>query len=176
MGGSLRDQLLKAGLVDPRKARQAEAEKRKQGRQQRSGTPEAERVAAQQALAEKAARDRELNRRRQEEARRKALAAEVADLIRSHVIARDGGDVRYSFADGQVLKQIYVTRAQQHQLATGQIGIVRHGEGYALVAAAVAEKVRARDQASLVLLNATDAGEDADDPYAAYKVPDDLMW
>jgi uncharacterized protein YaiL (DUF2058 family) len=42
----------------------------------------------------------------------------------------------------------------------------------------VAEKIRQRDVAAVVLLNtrAAEAAADPDDPYAAYQIPDDLMW
>jgi hypothetical protein len=176
MGGSLREQLLKAGLTDPRKAKQVETEKRKEGRQRRNAPPGVERPVAQQAMSAKAERDRVLNRERQEAARRKAVAAEVADLVRAHRLSREGGDVAYHFPDGRAIKQLYVTPAQQRQLAGGQLAIVRDGKGYALVDPGVAEKVRVRDEASLVLLNRPDAPREEDDPYAQYKVPDDLMW
>jgi len=176
MGGSLQDQLLKAGLVDSQKARQARTEKRKQGRQQHGGAADADRLAAQQALAEKAERDRELNRRRQEEARRKALAAEITELVRVHRIPREGGDRPYNFTDGKLVKRIYVTEAQQRQLANGQLAIVRQGDGYELVSAEVAERIRAREGASLVLLNPAKTRDEEDEAYAEYKVPDDLIW
>jgi len=168
--------LLKAGLVDSQKARQATAEKRKQSRQQHGTSPDRDRLAAQQALAEKAERDRELNRRRQEEARRKAVAAEIAELVRAHRVSRDGGEVPYNFADGKLVKRIYVTETQRRQLAGGQLAVVRQGEGYDLVPLDVAEKIRARDGAGLVLLNQPKAEEEQDEAYAAYRVPDDLMW
>lgn len=176
MGGSLQDQLLKAGLIDSRKAKQVETDKRKQGRQQRGGSADRDRPAVQQALAEKTARDRELNRRREEEARRRAVAAEVEDLIRTHRVQTDRGDLTYNFADGQVVKRVSVTPDQRRQLANGQLAVVRDGAGYALVPVEIAQRIRARDEACIVLLNQPDAREDPADPYAQYKVPDDLMW
>jgi hypothetical protein len=178
MGGSLREQLLKAGLVDPRKAREAEVEKRKEGRQRRGAPPGRGEPPARPATDAKVERDRTLNREREEAARRKAVAAEVADLVRAHRLSREGSEVAFHFRVGGAIKQLYVTRAQQRQLAAGQVAIVRDGKGYALVTAEVAEKVRARDEASVALLNRpeTPPAEAEDDPYARYKVPDDLMW
>jgi hypothetical protein len=176
MGGSLQDQLLKAGLVDARKAKQLESEQRKQGRQQRAAASQRDRAAAEQAQAEKAERDRELNRRREEEARRRALSAEIDDLVRAHQVPSGQGELAYNFADGRLVKRVYVTDAQRRQLAGGQLAIVRHGPGYALVPAEIAGKVRERDAARVVVLNAPQAREDPDDPYAQYRVPDDLMW
>ena len=39
----------------------------------------------------------------------------------------------------------------------------------------VAEKIRQRDEAAVVLLNDRNV-QDEDDPYADYPIPDDLMW
>lgn len=172
---SLKDQLLKAGLADAKKARRAEHEKR-----QMAKDPTAETAAklAEKALAEKAERDRALNRAQQEEKEKRAIAAQIRQLIERHRIARAGGDVSYQFTDEKKIKKLYVTAAQQTQLANGQVAVVRLGEGYELVPTVVAEKIRQRDTAAVVLLNTrkTGAEADADDPYAAYQIPDDLMW
>lgn len=172
---SLKDQLMKAGLADAKKARKAEHEKRQQARD-----PNAENAAqlAQKALAEKAERDRELNRQRQEEMNLKAVAAQIRQLIENNRIDRKGGEISWQFTDAKKIKKLYVTKAQQDQLTRGVIGIVRFGEGHELVPAVVAEKIRQRDAEAVVLLNSRkeSAEVDADDPYADYKIPDDLMW
>ncbi|MEP5013831.1 MAG: DUF2058 family protein, partial [Marinomonas sp.] len=68
---SLQEQLLKAGMVDKKKAKQITQEKRKQAKQAK-GTGKViideGKEAAKRALAEKAERDREMNRLRQAEA------------------------------------------------------------------------------------------------------------
>ena len=41
----------------------------------------------------------------------------------------------------------------------------------------VAEKIRERDDGHfIVIAEQTDGQMDEDDPYAAYQIPDDLMW
>ncbi len=172
---SLKDQLMKAGLADAKKARKAEHEKRQQARD-----PDAESAQqiAQQAQAEKAERDRELNRQREEEKQRKAVGAQIRQLIENNRLDRKGGDISWQFTDARKIKKLYVSKAQQDQLTRGLIGIVRLGEGHELVPAVVAEKIRQRDAEAVVLLNSRKAADsvDADDPYADYKIPDDLMW
>ncbi|HEX4870631.1 MAG TPA: DUF2058 domain-containing protein [Moraxellaceae bacterium] len=172
---SLKDQLMKAGLADAKKARRAEHEKRQMAKDPDAET--AEQLAAR-AMAGKAERDRELNRQQQEEKERRAVAAQIRQLVERHRIARAGGDVSFQFTDGKKIKKLYVTAAQQTQLASGQVAIVRLGEGYELVPTVVAEKLRQRDEAAVVLLNVrkADAAGAEDDPYAAYQIPDDLMW
>src|SRR5690606_42101827 len=65
---SLQDQLLKAGVVDAKKAQQLKHEKHKQTKQQPQNKPVVDeaKAAARQALAGQAARDREINRQKQE--------------------------------------------------------------------------------------------------------------
>jgi uncharacterized protein YaiL (DUF2058 family) len=66
------------------------------------------------------------------------------------------------------------------QLAVGNLVIVRHDAGYALIPRAAADKVYPRD-ASLVVLDhgkpgATDGAGADDGYYSQFKVPDDLVW
>lgn len=172
---SLKDQLLKAGLTDAKKARKAEHEKRQDAR-----NPQAESAQqlARQTQAEKAERDRALNLAQQEEKQRKAIAAQIRQLIEQHRIEHKGGDVAYQFTDEKKIKKLYVKREQQDQLVRGQIGIVRLADGHELVPAVIAEKIRQRDAVAVVLLNLRSSETAAvdDDPYADYKIPDDLMW
>ncbi len=179
MGNSLQEQLLKAGLVDAHKLNQTRTSQRKQVKQTGRRGPQADnetRAAAERARAEKAARDRELNRQRQEEAALRAAENEIRQLIHSHRVVRDGGDLAFNFTDGTALKRIYINKAQHAGLVNGSLALVRQDAFYEVIPAEIAERVRARD-ASLVLVHnqPTDQPE-ADDPYADYQVPDDLMW
>ena len=181
MGNSLQDQLLKAGLVDEQKVRQAKSAKRKKSKQGR-GKPQTDDQArrAAQAAADKAARDRELNRKRQEEARRKAQENELRQLIHAHRVLRGEGDVAFNFQDGGALKRVYVTAEQQQALVKGGLALVRQDAGYELIPTEIAARVRERNAALVLVLNDSpapkDDATDSDDPYAGYEVPDDLMW
>lgn len=76
MGLSLRDQLLKAGLVNEKQAKQVGKQQQKQKRLVHKGQAELDdstRQAALQAQAEKAARDQELNRQQQEKPSRRPV-------------------------------------------------------------------------------------------------------
>lgn len=178
MGNSLQDQLLKAGLINEQRAKQARSSKRKKGKQSggKAMPGEEDRRRAQQAAAEKTRRDAELNRQRQEEARRKAEANELRQLIHSNRIPRGEGDVAYSFLDGGSVKRIYVTAEQQAKLSKGNLAVVRQDTGYELLAPDIAERVKARAESLIVVLNKPGGDGGEDDEYADYKVPDDLMW
>lgn len=173
---SLQDQLLKAGVIDKNKANKIKKAKHKQLKQTPKGkTGEGEaRALARQAQAEKAERDREINRQRQREAERKAVGAQIVQLITNHRIPRDG-DIAFQFADGKKIKKIYVNALQQGQLERGQVVIARLGESYELVPKVVAEKIQQRDQDVIVFQSSRDEA-DENDPYAGYEIPDDLMW
>ena len=176
---SLQDQLLKAGIVDKKKAKQIKQEQRKEAKSRPKGQEQVDenREQAKRNMAEKAERDRELNRQRQAEAEQKAIHAQIIQLIEMNRIDRQGGDVAYQFTDGTKIKKIYVTPKLQDDLSRGRLAIARLAEGYELLPAAAAEKIMQRDEAAIVLLNSVDATQvDEDDPYADYQIPDDLMW
>lgn len=176
---SLQDQLLKAGVIDQKKAKAIKKEKTKQARQQLKGKPvvDESKAAAQQALAAKAARDREINRQKEAEAEARALRAQIAQLVSMNRIDRGNGDVPYQFTDDRKIKKIHITTRLQQQLVSGVIAIVRFDEGYELVPASVADKIRQRDEKTVVLHNTRSSSEiEEDDPYAEFQIPDDLMW
>ncbi|MCW8884851.1 MAG: DUF2058 domain-containing protein [Motiliproteus sp.] len=177
MSNSLHDQLLKAGLVDKKKAQASKKQKHKQ-RTQGKGITEAEqaKLDAQKAREEKAARDRELNRQRKEDADRKAIKAQIRQLIEMNRISNRDGEVAYNFTDQRKIKRIYITDALVDQLSRGHLAIVSLNEQYELVPTKVADKIRQRDESVIVQYIEPSAQDDEDDPYAEYKIPDDLMW
>ncbi len=178
---SLQDQLLKAGVVDQKKAKQLNKEKRKAAKQSKAkGQPQVDeaKAAAAKALAEKSERDREMNRQRQAEVEKKAIQAQITQLINTNKLDRKAGDLAYQFVDGKKIKKLYVTSKLQDQLTKGQIAIVKQGDQYELVPARIAEKIKQRDEARVLVLHekGNSAAVDEDDPYADYPIPDDLMW
>lgn len=63
------------------------------------------------------------------------------------------------------------------QIAEGRQAIVKLGASYEVVPAETARKIQQRDAASVIVFNEPNETTDAvDDPYAAYQVPDDLIW
>lgn len=64
----------------------------------------------------------------------------------------------------------------RNKLSNGWLAIVRHGGGYEVIPREAALKIQERDASRIVLLNTHVEEPDADDPYAAYQIPDDLMW
>ena len=176
---SLQDQLLKAGLVGEKQAKQVSKQKRKEQKiQKKSNQPVVDetKVKIQQDREEKAARDRELNAQRKAEADQKAIAAQIKQLIERNLQSKGGGNVAYNFTDGSKIKKIYVSQAVFDQLSRGRLAIVRLGENYELVPLPVADKIAERDASIIASVSAKQDHTDEDDPYAEYEIPDDLMW
>ena len=185
MSLSLREQLLKAGLVTEQQVNKAERDQRQRehgstrntprpGRQERGPTPRE--LAAQKAAAEKAARDAELNRRKQEKAERKARFAEIRQLVEQNHVARVETDDYYNFQDGAKIRRVSVTPELRERLIRGALAIVRCEGRYAFVPAEVGQRIRARVERALIHWNDPAAKPAADDPYKDFAVPDDLMW
>ena len=176
---SLQDQLLKAGLADQKKAKAVRSEKRKQRKQQPKGAAqvsEAE-MRARKAREEKAERDRQLNREHQKEAEKKAIQAQIRQLVETNRLDRSRGETAYQFIDGKKIKKILVDDIMVDQLSRGRLAVVAFGDSYEVVPDKVARKIMERDESAVISLHdrqQDDAGED--DPYAGYEIPDDLMW
>ena len=170
---SLQEQLLKAGLADEKKAKAIRNEKKKQRKQQPKGTVqvnEAE-VRARQAREEKAERDR------QQEAEKKAIKAQIRQLVASNRLDRSRGETSYQFVDGKKIKKIFVNDAMVDQLSRGRLAIICVDDTYEIVPDKVARKIMERDDQAVIVLHdrkTDDQGDD--DPYAGYEIPDDLMW
>src|SRR5690554_59118 len=180
MSLSLRDQLLKAGLVNEKQVKQATKDKRRQQRLVKKGAAkedDSQRQAALQAMAEKQQRDQELNRQQQEKAERRAQVAQIRQLIESARLPKLTSEDYYNFVDHKKVKRIAVNDMVRDKLSSGSLAIVKHGGGYEIIPREAALKIQERDPRRIVLLNDKSSETvDEDDPYAAYQIPDDLMW
>ena len=179
---SLQDQLLNAGLIDTKKAKQAKKDKRKKAnidRRSKDVQVDETKAAAEAAKTEKVARDRELNRQREEQAQQKAIAAQIKQLIQNHSKSKlEGvGEVEYNFTDNGKIKKMMVSTTVQRQIINGVLTIVNLESSYHLIPAVVADKIAQRDDSCIVVNNVTtDEQADEDDPYKDYVIPDDIMW
>tara|TARA_R110000850_G_scaffold109383_3_gene222296 strand:- start:1864 stop:2394 length:531 start_codon:yes stop_codon:yes gene_type:complete len=176
MVNSLQAQLLKSGLVDEKKLKQAQRAKKKSARTEPEKVNDTA-AAVEKARAEKAERDRQLNQQRKEEAARKEGEAQARQLIEQNKLDRTGGETPYQFANKNKIKKIYVTEEQFGKLSRGQLGVVRLSGTFELIPAEVAGKVSERaPQWPVHIAKVEDQAPAEDDPYAAFQVPDDLMW
>ena len=185
---SLQDQLLKAGLVDEKKAKKVKQAQRKQKKVALKNNQSLESEAAQtakQLTAEKAEKSRELNKQKEAEAEKKAIAAQIKQLIQTNKQNRNRADIAYKFQFDNAFKTIYVLHEQQEMLSRGKLAIV-HLQGakeeiFEVVPTIIAEKIAERDAANVILIHEKQQAESITKPeednwYAEYEIPDDLMW
>ena len=182
MAGSLKDQLLQAGLADAKKAKQLDREKRKQARAAKGAGIEIineDKVAAKKAREEQAQKDRELNRALQDKAERKAINAQIKQLIQTTALKKGKGDIGFNFTDGKKVKKLYVDAMQQKQLSAGLLAIAKQGDQYEIVPRPVADKIAERDASRVIICTGEETvslSEEEKDWYKDYEIPDDLMW
>ena len=183
MSISLQEQLLKAGLVNEKQVKQAKKEKRQGNKQQKhqqkhqkEPTVDLAKQAAELAKKEKAERDRKLNEERNQRAERRAIVAQIKQLIDNNKIDRSDGESAYNFVEDNKVKKLYVTEKQHRQLSSGQLAIVSFQKSYELIPAPVAKKIAERDSSCVIMASEKNAIQEAEDEYADYKIPDDLMW
>jgi uncharacterized protein YaiL (DUF2058 family) len=180
MSMSLRDQLLKAGLINKKQANEAE---RQQQRQERQSPPKQRRAGAsdrppvpQSGQGEKAARDQALNRQQNEKAAKKALLAQIKQLIEQNRLPTvEDGDF-YNFVDGNKIRRIPVNASIRNRLCRGEIAIVRHEGRYDLVPTAIATRIRERDDRVFISFGVGKDSAHSDEAYQGFSVPDDLIW
>lgn len=181
MAGSLRDQMLKKGVVTKKQVKAVEHEIRQQVAEQRkleqqgreADTLDASAEEAARARGEKAARDRELNRQRDAERLRKEREAQARDLVLAHSLKTGKGDIEHHFTDGGKVKSLHVPQEVHLRIGYGQLGIVVMDGAYHVLPRDAALKVADRMPEAVLVLNDPPEKADPDDPYA---VPDDLMW
>lgn len=175
---TLQEQMLKAGLVSSKKLEKVQRTAKKSRVQAREA-----REAVEENKKAQMERDKQLSEQQKQAALAKEYKAQVKQLIEMNRIVISKGDIGYNFTDGNVIKKIYVDKTTQTQLINGRLAIARlvaengRDSEYAIIPASVADKIAQRDASSIVL-NSQLSKEalDEDDPYADFKVPDDLMW
>lgn len=180
MAKSLQEQLLQAGLIDKNKAKKAKSDQRKQTKQQRKNkisVVNESKQLAEKKKAEKAEKDKQLNRQQQDQIEQKAIAAQITQLIKLNSQAIDEEGAAFNFNDAGSVKTIYVSEIMRTHISQGKLAIVKHQNHYAVIPVTIADKIRQRDEKLIIVQNQQDQGDlDANDPYADYQIPDDLIW
>lgn len=197
MSMSLRDQLLAAGLGSKQQAKRADQDQRRENKQARrdggakkGGRPAASQAgaaAAERARAEKAARDRELNRKQQESAEARARLGLVRQWADRDRLPPLDSDESFNFVDEGKVRRVRVDARRRAQLLSGEVLIVRVGDRYEQLPAAAASRIRERVPEAVIDVSGPGAAApgaggaaagtaDAEDPYKDFVVPDDLRW
>ena len=175
---TLQEQMLKAGLVSSTKMAKVQRTAKKSRVQAREA-----REAVEENKKAQLERDKQLSEQQKQAVLAKEFRAQVKQLIEMNRITLAKGNITCNFTDGNLIKKIEVDKQTQTQLINGRLAIARlviNAKGdcdYAIIPAVVADKIAQRDADSIVLNSALSQEEqDEDDPYADFKIPDDLMW
>jgi uncharacterized protein YaiL (DUF2058 family) len=185
MADSLRDQLLKSGIVkqvreEKRPATQS-ARPAQKGRplkppRHRSPAADADGIDLARAYAIRAQTEAGERKRAEQEAAeqarlRRERKQQIQQLLAANTLNKPDADQPRNFEYGGKIRRIYVDAAQLAALNAGDLGVVQQGGRYVLVRRDVAEQVRAIDARQLALLVDPATAGVGDDG-----VPDDLMW
>ncbi|MFN2995794.1 DUF2058 domain-containing protein [Serratia plymuthica] len=175
---TLQEQMLKAGLVTSKKMAKVQKTAKKSRVQAREA-----REAVEENKKAQLERDKQLSEQQKQAALSKEHKAQVKQLIEMNRIDLAKGDIGFNFTDNNVIKKVVVDKLTQAQLISGRLAIARlvidnrEESEYVIIPASVADKIAQRDANSIVLNSALSQEEqDEEDPYADFKVPDDLMW
>ena len=159
MGNSFQDQLLKAGLVNKKQVKKAKHQNRvtrqKSKKQQKVSidqtAPETNQAREERLVQE--ARNRELNRQRNQEMLARERAAQVKQLIETNGVKLEENGEPYYFAHGTRVKKVYASETQIKQLSQGQLAIVQVNERYGAIPGNVAQQVEERDPEALIVFH-----------------------
>ena len=199
MARSLRDELLKAGLVTDEQAARAERGSRQSpkpaanpaGKSTRGRARGESRGRPPRRRAGHAA-NREPRESRQPsnapapaaspppdpEERIRRLNVEIRRILDAEAEkAEPDSDTPFHFARGDRLKRLYVSADQRRRLSAGELAIVGFRGRHHLVPRRAGERVLELRPEVFVFIETGEAGADAAvDGYEGYEVPDSLVW
>ncbi len=196
MANSLRDQLLKAGLVTEEQVEKAGQKKPRRNKPQkprvqtkpnktikrskveRSGEISLAHAYSQRSIHTKNEEDAEKKRQREIIQRRREIKAKLRQIIKGSQLNDPKAELVRNFTHGNKIKRIYVTPEQQKQLGSSELGIVMMSGRYYLLALENIEKVREVSADAVIFVSNQEVKEpnSPDEDYAGFEVPDDLVW
>jgi uncharacterized protein YaiL (DUF2058 family) len=192
MADSLRDQLLKSGIVKQVQQDRTREQKRPapssgkkpahKGGKAHASSPtlrparnqeEIDLAKAYAIRAQTEARERrQIEQEAAEQARlRRERKLKIQQLLDGKALNKAEVDLVRNFEYGGKIRRVHVDDAQLTALNAGELGVIQQAGRYLLVSREIAEQVRTIDSRQLALLVDPAAGGVGDDG-----VPDDLIW
>ena len=190
MARSLRDELLKAGLVTREQAARAERGRRaiaKSARAKAAGKPHRG-VERRSAATAPGGEPREPSGRRppvppgppspDSEERVRQLNLAIRRILDTEAEkAGTDTDTPFHFPRGDRLKRLYVSEDQRRRLVSGELAIVGFRGRHHLVPRSSGERVRElRPEVFVFIASGDDGTPEAEAGYEGYEVPDELVW
>ena len=188
MGNSLRDELLKVGLIsEEREGRPRRSARKKSSPRRKRKPPPAEApvgpstattsrnvLRENQRRTARFVRDPTLGGSVTENAK-KALRRKIEALVARERRNDDKADIPYHFTKGKRIKRIYVTEAQRRALTDGGLVIAAlEGDHHLLTPAAAEQLVSLAPQT--VLASGAEAAGEPEPGIDEHPVPDDITW
>ena len=174
---ALQAQLLKAGLVDNKKAKKLSKQAVHEQRTGQSDEAELKAKIAQDQQV-KLEKDQALDLEKKRLLQGKELKAAIIQMINQHKIRDIDGEVSYQFIDESKVKKIYLNQQIYNALVSGSLVVAKESDSYAILPKALADRINDKME-GFIIVNNSEKNEqitDEEDPYAAYVIPDDLMW
>lgn len=204
MSDSLQQQLIRAGLVTQERAEElnkpkpkrapnkrqnpkgakGSAASGKKGPQRERKSPNNKRPAQSHEAKKtaKAAKAAEVEAKAEAElAAKRELKAKIKTLIEENSVTEFTGELTFSYVVGDRIRQLFVTQEYLDKISKGELAITRLNRQTHLVTPEVSEQLLALNPQWLVVFNDPSKEQPQvpnteEDPYAEYKVPDDLHW
>lgn len=173
---ALQAQLLKAGLVDNKKAKKLSKQAVHEQRTGQSNEAELKAKIAQDQQ-QKLEKDLALSAEKKAQFQQKELKAAIIQMINQHKVRDTDGEIPYQFIDHSI-KKVYVNQQIYNALVAGSLVIATENDSYTFLPKALAERINQKMEGFIIVNNSEKNEEvtDEEDPYAAYVIPDDLMW
>ena len=193
MARSLRDELLKVGLVTSKQAARSERSPRQRSKpiaprakgkaqggprgrppgaasRHRRGDSSAQVQQPARVPADASSNDPEEHVRRLNVEIRRVLDAEAEK-------AEPEGDAPFHFARGERVKRLYVSEDQRRRLSNGELAIVGFRGRHHLVPRPAGERVRElRPEVFVFIATERTEADAVAEGYEGYEVPDELVW
>lgn len=202
MADSLQQQLINAGLVSQERAEELSKPKPKRlprkrpsptkgtkgksrtSSQARDTSPKKQKTSDEKSMRSKGAKQAkavELDAKAEADmAAKRELKAKIKTLIEANSVTDFKGDLSFSYIVGERIRQLFVTQEYLNKISAGELAITRLNRQTHLVTPEVAEQLTLLNPQWLVVFNDPNKEQpkvsEASDPYADYKVPDDLHW
>lgn len=189
MGNSLRDELLKVGLVSeerlekPRRARRGK--QRPANKRERTPAQAAEdqsNAAARHVLREnqrrtaRFVRDSSLGGGSVAESAKRALRRKIQELLQGERRNHDEAEIPYNFIKGKRIKRVYVTEAQRGELTDGKLVIAALDGNHHLLTPEAARQLFALAPQTVICNGAEGEPGTVDADGDEHPVPDDITW
>ena len=147
---ALQAQLLKAGLVDNKKAKKLS---KQAVHEKRTGDSTEAQIKAkiEQDKQQKMAKDQAIEQEKKAALQEKELKAAIMQMINQHKIRDTDGDAVYQFIDDSKIKKVYLNQQIYNALVAGSLVIARENDSYAFLPKALADRINAKMQVALVL-------------------------